>query len=83
MKKFQKRTLLKMANVNIGLINFPKLSLIFMVQKATTTKEANELFRYILFVKEYKRIFDNWQIYDYQAAQKNADNLILELRKRV
>jgi hypothetical protein len=83
MKNFQKKTLLKMANVNMGIVNFPKLSLIFMVQKSSTTKEANELFHYILFVKEYKRIFDNWNTYDYEQAKINATNLMLDLRKRV
>jgi hypothetical protein len=83
MKNYQKKTLLKMANVNMGLVNFPKLSLIIMVQDARTTKEANEFFKYVLFVKEYRRIFENWGEYNFEMANNNANELILELRKRV
>ena len=83
MKNFQKRTLLKMANVNMGLVNFPKVTLTWLIESSKTTREANIKFFYILTHKEYTRIFENWGEKNWDLAFENARALMADLRKRV
>lgn len=83
MKNFQKRTLLKMANVNMGLINMPTITLKWVINNAKSTKGANIQFLYILTHKEYTRILENWGEKNWDLAFENARALMLDLRKRV
>lgn len=83
MKNFQKRTLLKMANVNMGLVNFPKVTLTWVINNAKTTKGANIQFLYLLTHKEYTRILENWGEKNWDLAFDNARALMADLRKRV
>lgn len=83
MKNFQKRTLLKMANVNMGLVNMPTIILTWVINNAKTTKGANTQFLYLLTHKEYTRILENWGEKNWDLAFENANALMLDLRKRV
>lgn len=83
MKNFQKRTLLKMANVKLGLVYMPTITLQWVVKNAKSTKGANIQFLYILTHKEYTRILENWGEKNWDLAFENANALMLDLRKRV
>lgn len=83
MTNFQKRTLIKMASVKMGLIFFPEVALKMAINSSKTTKEANRQFLHILIHKEYVRIFDNWGVKDWSEAQISAQYFMVELRKRV
>jgi hypothetical protein len=83
MKNFHKRTLLKIANVQMGLVYMPTTTLTWVVNKAKTTKQANADFLFLLTNKEYVRIFENWGEKNWELATTNANELMLSLRKRV
>ena len=83
MKNFQKRTLLKMANVNMGLVYMPTITLTWLINTTKKTKDANIKFLYILTHKEYTRILENWGEKNWDLAFENANALMLDLRKRV
>jgi hypothetical protein len=83
MSNFQKRTLLKMANVNMGLIYMPTVTLTWVVNKAKTTKQANADFLFLLTNKEYVRIFENWGEKNWDLAKINAIEMMQALRERV
>ena len=83
MKNFQKRTLLKMANVNMGLIYMPTVTLTWVIKKAKSTKQANEDFLFLLTNKEYVRIFENWGEKNWDLAKINAIEMMQALRDRV
>jgi len=83
MKNFQKRTLLKMANVKMGLVYMPTTTLTWVVNKAKTTKQANADFLFLLINKEYVRIFENWGEKNWELAKINATEMMQALRERV
>jgi hypothetical protein len=83
MKNFQKRTLLKMANVNMGLIYMPTVTLTWVIKKAKSTKQANEDFLFLLTNKEYVRILENWGEKNWDLAKINAIEMMQALRERV
>ena len=72
-----------MANVNMGLIYMPTVTLTWVVNKAKTTKQANADFLFLLTNKEYVRIFENWGEKNWDLAKINAIEMMQALRERV
>jgi hypothetical protein len=83
MKNFQKKTLLKMAQVKMGMVFFPHITLKIMVIKAKTTKQANVDFLFLLTALNYRRILENFGEADWNYAEQDTKEFMLELRKRV
>lgn len=83
MTNYQKRTLLKMAQVKMGMVFFPHITLKVLIKKAKSTKQANRDFLFLLTSLNYRRIKENFGEADWNYAEKDSKEFMLELRKRV
>lgn len=72
-----------MAEVKMGMVFFPRITLRLLIKRAKTTKQANRDFLFLLTSLNYRRIKENFGEASWEYAQKDSMEYMLELRKRV